>query len=165
MIYDAAEKAYEVATTNFTADFIALIAAKGLGGLGLTTAATLIKRQDAETFIGLNAALPAIGVIGRRAHTQAKDQSKRDNVSEIVYDYFAVGPEPSTIAKQAELAAEALLRSIDRLWASGSGVFGAGELPGSISIDFDPGYVEVQQPNYGARARVSFPVTDRDEGL
>lgn len=163
MIYDAVEQAYAVVNSNFAADMAALVAAKGVAGL--TTTATAIKRQDAETYVDIGAALPAIGVTGRRAHTQAKDQSKRDSVSEIVYDYYAVGSDPSKVAKQAELAAEALLKSVDRLWASGSGVFGAGEVPGSISIDFDPGYLEVQQPNYGARARVSFPVTDRDEGL
>jgi len=164
VIYDAIEQVYAVANANFATDFAALATAKGV--VGLNTNAAIEKRQSAETMVRLGAALPCLGIVGLRARSQAKDQGKRDTESVIAFDYYAEHADPVLVAKQAELAAEALLRTVDRLWASGASVFGAGELPLSVVIDFTEGYLETRSPPvYWRSATVTFPVHDRDEGL
>lgn len=160
MIYDAIEGAYTVVLTNFATDLAALATAKGVT---ITTTASIVKRQKAETFGTYQIALPAVGVYGKKVVTQGKSNGYRDNLSTVVFDYYAVGPDPVILAKQAELAAEALLKSIDRL--NGADPYGAGVLPGSITVEFNDGFEEVQIPNYARRAIVTCPVWDQDTGL
>lgn len=162
MIYDAVEKAYAVVAANFAADMAALVAAKG-ETVDATTA-TLEKRQRAEKYIELGAAKPTIGIWSRGALTQAKvGTGWRDNVTSIVLDYYCSGTNPSVVAKQAELAAEALLQSVDRLPNSGAGVYGSGELRGSVTVELTDGYLKDGAAKWYRRAQVTFPLTDRDE--
>lgn len=163
MIYDQVEQAFAIANANFATDMAALVAAKSI--VGLTTTATFIKRQDAEIAKALNATPPFVGVVALRAATQAKDQGKRDTLGQLAYDYYASGADPLKVAKQAELAVEALLQSVDRLAGSGSGVFGAGELSGSIEIEMTDGFEEGDNGLYFRRGTVRFPIWDRDTGL
>lgn len=165
MLYDAVEQVYTVVLANFTTDLGALATAKGVS---VTATVGVIKRQTAETMVALGADLPAIGVYTVAGSTQAKDQGKRDTLTTMVLDYYAEGTDPANLAKQAELAAEALLRSIDRLWPALEG--GGGNAVGSVGIVMTPGYQEVRQNEaeqtvYNHRATVTFPVMDRDSGL
>ena len=162
MLFDAVEQVYVVVLANFTTDLGALATAKGVS---VTATAGIIKRQTAPTFLGLGADLPAIGVYATDGVTQAKDQGKRDTLTTMVLDYYAEGTDPANLAKQAELAAEALLQSVDRLWPGLEG--GGGNAVGSIGITMTPGYQEIRQNEagqtvYNHRATVTFPVMDRD---
>ena len=167
MIYDAIEAVATIVTANFFTDMAALISAKGL--TGLTTTAAIEKRQRAELYVALGAALPAIGIYGLMATTQAKWQGKRDASCTLGLDYYATGTDPIKLAQQTELAAEALLRSIDRIWPTAAG--GAGEGFNSVSVELSAAYMETDKPegqtvtNYGHRAMLTFTVVDRDEGL
>lgn len=163
MIHDQVEQAFSVANTNFGTDYSALLTAKGVASPG---AVTIIKRQSVPTALGYGKAPPFMGVISLAARTQAKDQGKRDTQGLVAYDFYLSGTDPALVAKQVELAAEAALRSVDRLAASGAGAFGAGELPLSVNVTLsDDEDEEVQEGKYGRRAMVSFPMWDRDEGL
>jgi hypothetical protein len=162
MIYDAVERAYAVVNTNFATDLAAIIADKGVAGL--TATASIVKRQRAETYLALGLTLPGLGVWSRGTVTQAKVGSGwRDNVSTIVLDYYCVDVDPVKAAKQAELAAEALLRSIDRIPGSGDGAYGAGELRGSVVVEMSDGFLQDGNARWFRRAQVSFPLTERDE--
>lgn len=166
MLYDAIEQAFAVIDANFDADFAALITQKSLGGLGLTTTAMKIKRQTAEIFVAKRASKPTIGVYGIRASTRAKDQGKRDSRNVIAVDYFATGIEAdgAKVQKQVELAAEALLKSVDRLvGGTGGGVFGAAVQDDDITVELSEAYVEGEAPAYIGVATVTFPVDDRDD--
>lgn len=163
MIYDVVEQAYDIANVNFVADHTALLGAKSIAPWAGTL--TIIKRQRAETSREFGTTPPTLGVCGVRASTQAKDQGKRDTRSAVVYDLFARGTDPGLLAAQVELGAEALLRSIDRLAGSGRGVFGAGELPNSVSVEMSDGYDQDVGLQWWHRAEVTFPCHDRDEGV
>ena len=163
MIYDAVEQAYAVVSANFATDFAALVAAKGV--TGTQPVQTIVKRQTAELYVSLNAVLPAIGVYGLEARTQAKLQTVRDNECVLVFDYYAEGTDPVAVAKQVELAAEALLMSVDRISSAASGLFGAGELLGAVRVVLTEGFVEATQGTYARRAQVTFTAQDRDTGL
>lgn len=164
MIYDAIEKASAIVTANFGTDMAAVIADKGEVGLDATV--TIEKRQRAETFIALGAAKPTIGISGRANVAQAKVGSGwRDTTSVIVLDYFCNGTDPVKVSKQAELAAEALYRCIDKMPNSGGSgvVFGAGEIAGSITTEMSDDYQKDGSDKWYRRAKVTFPLTDRDE--
>jgi len=164
MIFDAVEAITTVLTANFSADFTALATAKGVADL--PGAPTFVKRQRAEMFASLNVTLPAIGIYILRSSTMAKWQSVRDPRSTGVFDWYARGSDPVLLAQQTELAAEVMLRTVDRMAGSGTGgVFGAGELPDSITIELTDGYEKSIEPNYSRRATVTFTVYDRDSGL
>jgi len=163
MIYDQVEQAYVVLAANFAADYAALLTAKGVASPG---AVTLIKRQGVPTALRYQQVPPFMGVVSLAAATQAKDQGKRDNRGLVAYDIYIKGGTPDLVAAQVELAAQAVMQTIDALAASGNGVFGAAELPGSCTITLsDDEDEEVEEGQYGRRATVSFPVWDRDEGL
>lgn len=164
MIYDAIEAVYTVVLANFATDMAALVAAKSVADVNAKI--NVVKRQPAETYVDRGLALPAVGVYGLRIATQAKNQGARDNVSTVVLDYYAEGADPVVLAKQVELAAEALLVSVDKVTPSGGGVFGAAELVGSVTIELTESYVEAKPDatdrRYWRRALISFPVHDRD---
>jgi len=165
MIFDAIEQLYTIAAANFSADLATLAAAKSVT---VVTTCNFVKRQDADLFVSLQLALPACGIYAdpaRDTRTQAKDQTKRDNDVALVLDYYATDTDPVKLGKQVELAAEALLQSIDRVAVAGlGGIYGAGETPGSIAVLLDQ--IEPRDStNYGRRARVRFLLNDRDTGL
>lgn len=162
MIYDAVEAMTTVLTANFAADFTALATAKSVADL--SGPPTFVKRQRAEMFTTLGVSLPAIGIYVLRAVTMAKWQAVRDPRCTGVFDWYARNSNPLLLAQQTELAAEAMLRSVDRLATSGS-LFGAGELADSITIEVTDGYDKSIEPAYDRRATVTFTVYDRDSGL
>ena len=167
MIYDCVEQAYAVLNTNFATDYSALLTAKSVASPGTVK---LVKRQKVTTALRYGLQAPLIGVISLAARTQAKDQGKRDTQALLAYDIYITGAASSDgaalVAKQIEIAAEAAMRSVDKLAASGLGVFGAGELPLTVDITLsDDEEEEVQEGKYGRRATVSFQVWDRDEGV
>lgn len=162
MIFDAVEALYTVVSTNFAADFTALAAAKSV--TDLPGPPTFVKRQNAEMFAAMGVTLPAIGIYVPRAVTMAKWQAVRDPRCTAVLDWYARGADPVLLAKQAELAAEVLLRSIDRL-AGTSSIYGAAELEESITIEVTQGYDQSIEPSYDRRAVVTFSIYDRDSGL
>jgi len=162
MIFDAVEAMTTVLTANFSADFTALAAAKSVADL--PSPPTFVKRQKAEMFATLGVTLPAIGIYVLRSVTMAKWQAVRDPRCTGVFDWYARLADPELLAKQTELAAEAMLRTVDRLSSSGS-IYGAGELPDSITIEVTDGYDKSIEPSYDRRATVTFSVYDRDSGL
>lgn len=165
MIYDAVEVCASVLATNFSTDLAALAAAKSQT---VTTTITVVKRQDAETFLTLNQGKlsPTIGVDCLSAQTQGRDQGKRDNRVELTVDYYCETDTPEQAAVQSELAVEAILLTMDRLPTSGSGVFGIAEEPESARVEMTKGYIEAKAATSGRRwwrvATVQFPVYDRD---
>lgn len=163
MIYDVVEQAYSVLASNFATDYAALLTAKSVASPGTVK---LVKRQKVETALRYGVLPPLLGVVSLAARTQAKDQGKRDTQGLVAYDLYIKGSDPAVVAKQVELGAEACMRSVDRLAASGLGVFGAGEIPLSVQITLsDDEEEEVEEGKYGRRATVSFQVWDRDEGV
>jgi hypothetical protein len=163
VIYDCVEQAYTVLAANFATDYAALLSAKSVTSPGTVK---LVKRQKVETALRYGAQPPLLGIVSLAARTQAKDQGKRDTQALVGYDFYVSGSDPALVAKQVELGAEACMRSVDRLAASGLGVFGAGETPLSVTITLsDDEEEEVQEGKYGRRATVSFPMWDRDEGV
>lgn len=163
MIYDIIERAATVLDDNFTTDLDVLVAAKTLSGLD--TQATLYKRQMAELFADQHApALPGIGIYVTTVATQAKRQGKRDNNAMTVFDYYARHLDAEKLSQQVELAVEALMRSVDRLFDS-VGVLDAGAEQGSVLVVVTPVAQPAGMKFYERRAVVSFPVQDRDDGL
>ena len=163
MLYDAVEQAFSVLNSNFAADYTAALSSKGVTSPGTVK---IVKRQSIKTALRYMVQPPVLGVISLASRTQAKDQGKRDSQSLVAYDLYIKGSDPALVAKQIELAAEAMMRSVDRLAASGNGVFGAAEVPLSATVTLsDDEDEEVEEGKYGRRVTVSFPVWDRDEGV
>lgn len=161
MIYDQIEQAYSIASQSFPGDLAALATAKNVS---ITTSCTFVKRQHADLFVQLGIVTPACGVYLTRVVTAVKSQTHRDVTGAAVFDYYATDPDPVKLAKQVELAAEALLKSVDRL-CGGDIIYGAGVLDDSITVELSDGYEQTVAPNYWRRALVRFPLYDRDTGL
>lgn len=137
VFYDVSEGLGGLATTYFTADFVALITQKGLSGLGLNTAVTVYARQTAAEFGGSEKTLPGLGCYARSARTQAKSQQERFSTMEAHYEYLCRGTDPEKTRAQAELAAEVMLMLVDRFRTIAGGVEGGGEERGSVLVDID----------------------------
>jgi len=163
MIYDVIENVEPLLTANFGTDMTALVAAKG--AQVTSTAATVYKREMGPLFAGRGQPLPGIGLWPRTIQTQARRQTKRDNLHLLVYDYFARGPDAVKLQTQLELAAEAILLTVDRTYQAGGGVYGSGEIDKSVTVQFIP----VVQPKgrgfYEGRVLVVAPVNEEDTGL
>ena len=172
MFYDVVVAAAADLTANFTADLAALIAAKGGIAAGASSAVTVYPHRSAEIFVPLanaqvgGAPLPGVGIFCLRTRTQAKSQGARDNVVTCVFDYFARGADPAVLTAQVELAAEALLRAIDRLSVPGGDqLWGAGEEAQSVDVAIQGTAQAEGSDFYEDRVLVSFPVEHRDLGL
>jgi len=163
VIYDPLEKLFDALDANFATDMAALVTAKGL--TGITTTATIIKRQTAEVIIAKRATQPTIGFYPTTFRTNAKDQVKRDTRCIVEVVYVATGADPAAIGKQVELALESILRSVDRLAGSGAGVFGAAVEDKSIDGDLSDYYTDGEAPNYYQIGTMRIPVDDREDGL
>jgi hypothetical protein len=160
VIYDALERCYTVAAANFVTDLTALAAAKGIT---VVTSCNFVKRQTAEEINRLQGTLPACGIYALNAQTQGRDQTKRDSLISVVFDYYAEDTDPLKVSKQVELAAEVLVKVADQL--PNSLTYGGGVLPGSITVQLSRGFTEADQTNWWRRAIVTMPVWDRDSGL
>jgi hypothetical protein len=162
VIYDAIERAATVAAANFDTDLAALAVAKTETLLASST--TVYKRRTAEAFEkDVTEKTAGLGIYWESVQTEVKDQGKRDSTVFVLYDYYAIGSDLGQLEKQVELAAEALMQSIDRL--ADSSVLAAGEAPGSVIVlAFLVGQGEEGQ-HYEGRVILRFPVLDRDQGL
>ncbi len=130
---------------------------------GFVTTATIVKRQRVERAIAEGAVPPILGIVATRCVTQAKQQPDiRDSQVVIEWDYYAESSDPVLVAKQAEIACEAILLVVDRLAGSGLRVYEAGGLPGSVTVDLTEGVEEGEHPIYWRRASVTAPLWDRD---
>lgn len=163
MLFDCVERAYTVTAANFATDLTALLTAKSVAALSGTL--VIAKRSSAESHKKWNGDPPYLDIRGLRAATVANDQGKRDSICELEWDFYLEGSNPSLIAKQAELAAEAVLQTIDVLAESGDGLVGAGEEWRSITVEMSDGNMEAKEDLYWHRAVVRAPVFDRDEGV
>ncbi len=162
MIYDAITRVAALLGTNFDTDLATLCTAKSVTA---PAAATIVTRMDANLHVGLNGVLPAVCVYGRSTSTQAKQAEKRDNITTLSVDYFARSTEAAlpTMLQQVELAAEAILATVDRcIYDTTSGVWGAGLGDGSVSVTLED-QSDAPAGLYQRLATVTFSVNDRDE--
>jgi hypothetical protein len=137
VFYDVSEKLGALATAHFTADFIALITQKSLEALGVDPNIHVYVRKPARVF-GLNEQpLPGLGCWAGSVRTQAVSQGERENQLLAHYEYLCRGADADIVLAQAELAAEVLLRLIDRFGTAGSGIEGGGHEPQSVLGDID----------------------------
>lgn len=179
-IYDAVERTLEVVKANFDTDMSALVAAKVTDGRlsqeqadAMDKDATIYERLAAEEFAAhpddegpAQEKLPGIGIYAGSLTTQAKWQGRRDARAVVVLDYFAQGDDPIVLGKQTELAAEALLRSIDRIpEAATAGELGAAELKDEISVQIAGSSRERGLDYYQDRVTLTFPILEQDSGL
>lgn len=164
MTYDAMEHAAAVIGANFESDFEALVVAKDAGAFGIDPSPRLYKRRDAAVIFGQDLYIPSIGLYPDTAFTQRASQGeRRDNVSYLLADYVYRSSDPDRTAVAVELAAEALLRSIDRMRdETDTLVIGAGVPDQSVSINYARlSHVELDDV-YEDYVTVRFPVIDRD---
>lgn len=164
MLYDAIERVYALLDANVETDLAALATAKGLT---LGTTVELVKRQRKETFLRLGSTTPAIGIFPATVVTQARNQGRRHSRVGVVCEYYASSADPVLVQQQAELAVEAILRTVDRLGelTDTGGVYGGGGEEGSVSVEFTDGRVAGEsqaQDVYWASAAVLFDVWDED---
>ncbi len=179
-IYDAVERTLEVVKANFDTDMAALVAAKVTASRlsqeqadAMDKGATIYERLAAEEFAAHpdeegpdQEKLPGIGVYAGPMTTQAKWQGRRDARASVVIDYFAQGTDPIVLGKQTELAAEALLRSIDRIpEASPAGELGAAELKDEIAVLIVGSSRTEGLDYYQDRVTLTFPILEQDIGL
>lgn len=137
MFYDVSEKLGALAAANFTTDFVALLTQKGLEALGVDPNVTVYVRKPARVF-GLNESpLPGLGCWAGAARTQAVSQQERENQLRAHYEYLCRGSDAAIVLAQAELAAEVLMKLVDRFGTAGSGIEGGGHEPQSVLIDRD----------------------------
>lgn len=145
-----------------------LAAAKGVpiapAANGITSTVTVYKALPAAIFAAIEQnPLPGFGVDWDRVLTQARRQDKRDNLTYLVGDYFARGPDPVVLNTQTQLFAEAALQWIDGLWLAGGFVYGAGEPERSIEIVKQ--LIGRGQDVYESQLLIRFPVNEEDQGL
>lgn len=165
---DVVARCMTVLGDNFNTDMLALVQAAGLENQ-VDVNVTLFSRRNAGQVATLyrGEKLPGIGVYVLRGTTHAAWANKvrlwRCNVA---FDYLAAGPsrkeDADLLMQQAELAVEAILRTVDRLSGDPVGlVSGAGEAEDSVAVDLAPVTLEqVRGPQ--VRALVRVPVTDED---
>ena len=166
MIYDAIERVYTVLNANLLTDWNALLTSNSL-----TTIASLTirKREDAEKMRanGVAFTTPAIGIYGLHFNTNFADGGlggKRDSLNRISADLVIVGTDGALIQKQVELGAQALVKGMcERVIQGGSLTFGGGIERGSVSGDFESGYMDEQGSSYISLATVTVPIWDREQ--
>lgn len=162
MIYDVIELVASVLGTNFTTDLTTLCTAKSV------TAPTAIvgsvhKREDLLAWGTNPANLPGLGVISIRSVTGAKNQTKRDALTTVRVTYYTMGQDAAVLGAQVELAAEAILLSIDRVAGSGTGqVWGAGEARDSVLVEMLGTALTKDAGWFEDGVIVEFPCNDRD---
>lgn len=115
MFYEAIARAEEVIALRFATDFAALVTAKSISQT-LTSTVTLYKVPAAV--FGLGRALPGLGIYTPRASTGAKAQGAREAQVALVLDYLARVQTAELAHLQAQVAAEALMKCIDRFAGS-----------------------------------------------
>ena len=166
MIYDAIALVAASLVTNFANDLQAIAAAKGQGAIDHSI--NVYPHRAAEIFTAVKTdALPGLGVYSLTARTQAKSQGSRDSRPTIVFDYFARGADPALLTTQCELAAEAILKTIDRVAPTNTTdqLIGAGEDENSVTVSIQGTSQAEGSKLFEDRVLVTCPVTFRDTGL
>lgn len=158
MIYDAVEDVASILAANFSTDLAALATAHSVT---VDSTVTVKKRQGVENLVARGTLLPCLGVVGADASTQAVFQGTRDATVTITCDYYATGTDADVLAAQADLVAEAILLTVDRLWPT-IGV-GAGEADRSIAISLTGAFEPPDENTFSRRVTVTFPVIVRDD--
>lgn len=166
MIYDAVERAYSILTANFATDMAALLTAKSLSG---NSTVTVVKRRSAEHEAANQdanlATTPRIGVWAETAVTQAKMQDdRRDSIVMVTMEYVCRGTDEDTIAIQAEIAAEAIMMSVDAM-SGDTSVIGASEDTGETTVELRRTSHATGQQYAQEVVQVISPIVDRDIGL
>lgn len=158
------ERVAAILTANFDTDVGLLCTAKSVTA---PATVTILKRMDINLHIAANGAdrLPALCVYANTATTQAEMAGRRHTHATINIDYmdrFSVTV-LETGLKQAELAAEAILLSVDRLGLdNATGVWEAGGGLDSVVVTFND-REDAPEGEYQRLVTVSVPVTDQDE--
>jgi hypothetical protein len=160
MIYHAVETAYTLLVANFDTDLAAL----GLAaGVTVDATASFGKRLAIEDMLQLDKPLPLVSVTALTATTQTTAQGHRDAHVMLAFDYYASGADADLLAAQVELGAEALLRTLDRLWPTIAG--GAGCVEDSVAIELSRASDPLDEKLFVRRATMTFTAQDRDTGL
>lgn len=158
MIYEVVERAVEVFAANFATDMQALATAHDLP---VDTDVTVYPRREAGEFAA-HEVLPGLGVWSPGARTQAHGgQSIRKSRVTVVADYYARHADVDLLTAQVELAAEAILRSVDRM-PDASGVRGAGEENETVRIEITGAARMAGAKTYEERVVVTFTMDEQD---
>lgn len=165
MIWDAVEGCYTIINANFATEMAAVIAAKGLGALGLQDTATAQKRLRVAQLVSMRKPYPALGVYSIGTLTGAKNQRRRTNLVRIGVDYWAQLNDAEKVAQQAELAAEAVMRCVDLIWQAAGGVYGAGEGQFSTTLEMLATEPLKGAQHWGSGFRLLVPVNQQDDNL
>lgn len=165
MIYDAVEHAITTAKANFSADLSALASAKNESGV--ISDVTVHGRLDATEFHSeVDRLAPGLGIYGNGASTQAKHPDIRESVVTLFFDYYAIGADATDLGKQVELAAEAILQTVDAMTGGSAGIINAGGADGSVSVTVLPiTRIKGGKKTYEGRCVVQVPAQERDTGL
>lgn|SRR5574341_64857 len=169
---DAVVRAAAVLTTNFNADMAAIVADHGVAVV--SQVATVYADREWAVFCELDTftqAQPGIGVYASGARTNARRQNEREWIVLVVAEYYARASDPAKLKVQARLAAEAILRSIDRMneGLTGSRILDAGNPDLSVQVELSR-TADLPGPSDGVDAsqwfeelcRVTFPVIDQE---
>lgn len=165
MIWDAVEGSAAIVSANFDTEMAAVIALKGLGGLGLVATATVQKRLRVGQLVSMRKPFPALGVYSIGVLTGAKNQRRRTNLVRIGIDYWAQLNDAEKVAQQAELAQEAVMRCVDLIWQTSGGVYGAGEGPYSTTGEMLATEPLKGAQHWGSGFRLLVPVNQQDDNL
>lgn len=167
MIYDVVEIVATVLDSNFETDLAALCVAKSVtapSALVAPNSSTSVRTREALVAWGTDAEnLPGLGVTSLRSVTGGKNQRKRDSTTTVAVTYYSTGQDAAVLGAQIELAAEAILLSIDKVAGSGSGqVWGAGEARDSVEVEMLGTAQMLDSDWFEDGVVVSFPCNDRD---
>lgn len=162
VIYDAESGLEALAAAHFSANMVALVAAKGLGALGIDTAVNVYGRQNAARFAGQEKTLPGLGCYVRAGRTQAKSQGERDSRLEAHFEYLCRGAVGTVTRVQAELALEAIVMLVDRFAEAANGIEGGGHEPLSVSFEIDGAGPPDGLDFYEEWVHVASPIWDTD---
>lgn len=162
VIHDSVEQIATSLAANFDTDMAALTTAKSVTALA---AVTVYRHVPVAPFVADDAAAPLIAIYSPRALTHAKRQGYRDSRNTIIVELFLRGSTADTVRKQAELGAEAIMRTVDRVEGL-TGLVAAGEQEGSVEVSID-GTADAKggQEQYEETVRVTFAVLSRDDNL
>ncbi|KKM17657.1 hypothetical protein LCGC14_1673590 [marine sediment metagenome] len=167
MIYDAVERVHAILEANFATDMAALLTAKSLT-TGYVSTVTVVKRRTAihEAARGdVNLATgPRIGVWSGAAVTQAKIQDGRDSIVMVTMEYVARGSDEDILAIQSEVAAEAIMMSVDVMHGVNAAI-GAGLPIGETTVEIMRSSHASGQDYAQDIVTVVTPIVSRDIGL
>lgn len=161
MLYHATKRVGEVLAANFDADMAAIVT--GSGEAGLWTQAQVESFRTGENMRKeiTAAAQAVIGVFAIQALAEIAKPGganvERQSTNTVVAEYVTVGADHAKVTKQTMFAAEAMLRSIDRIPGTGQ-VVEAGAARNSIQVTIAPTSLVKGKRAHWSFARVEVPV-------